>query len=687
MAPATQVDADFPETLARWWADAAHPVAWERWPQERALPFLAALERLMPVKARGLRRTRALAGGLLKVPIVAVTGLLNAGKSSLVAAFLSPEGRRRVLRGIGSSAGTHRFVLWVPRAWAVEEAMREGLSALLVEVFGEPPEPLAEDPAAAREQQRRWQDLSRPLVALDPALDQHRICLLDCPDIQRREVVPGPGSEGGSPVGSARRRALKAAGELCAAVVVVVPRTQLEVRQVDEVLECLPKAARVLAVNFVRAEPPEAVAEEARHALPGFDGPIYIAYDAQHRDYARRTPPWDPGVASGGGADEPDPLPCFFSVQSDPEANQPERIGLERSIHGLARLLPPERCLQERQRRLLGELAAAFAEGLRQLEERLEEEQRRCFEAARGLASELRPLAQAGEEVRIKLDPRVLGDLGEALIRTAPWDVRPFLRGAQKSRRLLRGLREGAEAVRRLVGSLGPKWRDRVEQARARVAEGLLTPPKVAERLRLWSAGCGHHRPAAYWLPVAEEVLRRFQSVESPRISGADWDEVAAGLWAETPKWKARVAVAGSVLVALAAVGLVAFDGGLSLLTVTGLKGLGAGAVTVTAKELAGVLGFGVVAQSAAARRLERWLNQRLARQQWTDFVALTADAVELPRGLLERAGGLDLPPTAPPTPAVRRFGSEVLGLVWIEPEPAGFREGHALLRAAGTNP
>ncbi|RME91094.1 MAG: hypothetical protein D6766_12310 [Verrucomicrobia bacterium] len=683
MAPATRAPSDLPETLARWWADPAHPVARERWPEERVLPFMPALERVAPETAARLRRTQALAGGLLRAPIVAVTGLLNAGKSSLVAAFLSPAGRKRVLRGIGSAAGTHRFVLWMPAAWAADEQLRSGLMALLSEVFGESPEPLAKDAAEALEQQRRRHDLGRPLVASDPALNEHGLCLLDCPDIQRRDELPAPGAAGEPGPGGARRRVLQAAGQLCAAVVVVTPRTQLEVRQVDEVLACLPEAARVLAVNFVRAEPPEVVLDEARRALPAFDGPVFVAYDAHHRDYARHTPRWDPNLG-GAAAASADPLPCFFAVEAEGGANEPDRIGPERSILRLAGRLPPERCLQERQRRLLVELAAGCAEALRRLEERLEAEQRRCREVVRGLVSELRPLAGSGDQMRIKLDARVLGDLGEAIVRTAPWDVRPFLWGSHKSRRLLRSLREGAKAVGRLAGSLGPKWRQRVEQARAQMAEGLLTALMLAERLRLWSAGCGHHQPADYWLPVAEEVLRRFQSLETPAMSGADWDEVAAALWAETPKWKARATVAGSVLVALAAVGLVAFDGGLTLLTVGGLKGLGAGAVTVTAKELAGVLGFGVAAQSAASRRLERWLNERLARQQWADFVALAADAVGLPRGLLETGGGLEVLPTAPPTGAVKPFAAEVLRLVWIEPEPAGLREGHALLGDAG---
>jgi hypothetical protein len=52
-------------------------------------------------------------------PILAVVGMLNAGKSSLVATFLSgkSEGDQRVLIGSGNTEGTHRFVLWLPESW------------------------------------------------------------------------------------------------------------------------------------------------------------------------------------------------------------------------------------------------------------------------------------------------------------------------------------------------------------------------------------------------------------------------------------------------------------------------------------------------------------------------------------------------------------------------------------------
>ena len=50
-------------------------------------------------------------------PILAIAGLLNAGKTSLIAGFLSKKGRERLLIGESNSQGTHRFIVWLPQVW------------------------------------------------------------------------------------------------------------------------------------------------------------------------------------------------------------------------------------------------------------------------------------------------------------------------------------------------------------------------------------------------------------------------------------------------------------------------------------------------------------------------------------------------------------------------------------------
>ena len=84
-----------------------------------------------------------------RCPIIAITGLLNAGKSSLLASYLSPENRNRVLRGLSNDAGTHRFVLWLPKIWWDEPELLSTLISFLTSLFGHAPEHLSNDPEVA----------------------------------------------------------------------------------------------------------------------------------------------------------------------------------------------------------------------------------------------------------------------------------------------------------------------------------------------------------------------------------------------------------------------------------------------------------------------------------------------------------------------------------------------------------
>lgn len=657
-------------------ADPALPVVRQSWPEARDWPLLPALNALLPGRARRLRQSHDFLAGLLRVPIVAVAGLINAGKSSLVAAFLSPEGRERVLRGIERSAGTHRFVLWAPACWRDDPDMQSALTALLADVFTHAPEPLADSPAEAHEQQRTRHRLRQPLLAYDPALDAHGVCLLDCPDIQRRETEDAEG-------GRHRREALQAAGRLCSAVVLVLPRSQIEIDQVDEVLRALPNAARVIAVNLAGREAPEAILAEVRAALPAPDALVYLAYDFNHKGYEERTPAWDPNRPLAPEAIAAGASPCFFAVETDGAVNTPEAVAADRSLLRLADRLPPERLLQERQRELLREFATDLSRAMEELVSGVDRQRDQAAVAARALNAEFAPLLGGDDEGRIKLDTRLVGDLADSLVRTAPWDVRPFLWASHQTRGLIRRLQQGVTGLAGAARGLRRRLREGIEQLGPRIEGGLLGEEVVADRLRLWSATCGAHRDRDFWLGPARDVLRRFRDQERTDLTAAEWDALTAGLWQALPKWKARAAVAGTLVMALAAVALVAFDGGTSLVAVLGIKSLGAGALTVTAKELLGVLGFGVIAQSEAARHLQKQLGGQLARQQLANLLALTFDAVGLPRALLGEGLEKPLPPaTLPVATTPGTFATEQLNLRLAETDSAALRRLERALKA-----
>ena len=84
---------------------------------------------------------------LIDRPTVAVAGMLNSGKTSLVANFLSEHGRTRTLRGSNNDQGTHRFVLWLPEAWRADDELWGLLMSRIGDVVGQAPEMLADDPA------------------------------------------------------------------------------------------------------------------------------------------------------------------------------------------------------------------------------------------------------------------------------------------------------------------------------------------------------------------------------------------------------------------------------------------------------------------------------------------------------------------------------------------------------------
>ncbi len=639
--PMRQAD-DAPETpLARLWARLADPhcaVLRESWPKRREWSFLDALTADAPARARDLELAHRFLTGLLSIPVVAVAGLLNAGKSSLVASFLSPEGRERVLRGVSRSAGTHRFTLWCPAAWQADPVFRGTLESLLLGVFGEAAQPLSVKADEAHGQQRERHRLGSPLLAFDAGLDQHRVSLLDCPDIQRHEE--------GDIAGDRRRIMLQAAARLCSAVFLVLPRSEMEVMQVGEVIEALPKALRVLAVNFCSDESPREISAEARAAWGNIAGVIYIAYDFRHRGYEAFTPAWDPNRRVCPAALATAAMPCFFAVEEDQDTNAPEHVAPGRSLQAISQHVPPERLLQDRQQALLHEfLQRIVREGV-QLAGASTQEQDRLQRAAEGMRDELGRLLERDGDTCIKLDPRLLEDFAISIRRSAPWDLKPFLWASQRVASAFRALRSATRGVREGISG-------RIEAEGRRLASILsdarLDADRLADRLRLWSAAQGAPRDLPFWRPAAERILDRFQRHGDVRLPMAEWEERARDLWKEVPVWRARLAVLTTVLVALAAVAVLSVAGG-PVLVALGLK---SAALTVTVKELLVVVGLGSVAQGEAARRLDEWLRGRVGRQQQSDLLAIAFDEVGLPRSLLE---DLRPPPIVDPRPNPEGF-------------------------------
>ena len=101
------------------------------WPEDQGSGGLEMALREAGKKARFeslIRHVRLLDADL---PVIAVAGLVNSGKSSVATSFLSATGQKRVPRGLSKEEATQRFVLWCPRAWQQDEERRGSLAYVL----------------------------------------------------------------------------------------------------------------------------------------------------------------------------------------------------------------------------------------------------------------------------------------------------------------------------------------------------------------------------------------------------------------------------------------------------------------------------------------------------------------------------------------------------------------------------
>jgi hypothetical protein len=579
------------------------PILERTWPAPLKQSPFDALTEQHPDDAQTLRQRYEFVHGFLIVPLVAIAGLINSGKSSLVASFLSDSGRRRVLRGMHSREGTQRFTLWAPANWENDAPFRNRLDEMLTRVFRHAPEPLSVDAQTASEQQRTKGALAVPLLAFDAALEAHQIGLLDCPDIQR----PQPGEEAGT---NARLEALAAAGEICAGVIVVVDRKQLEVRELQTLLSRMPNATRVYAINLLRQEPAEQVLREAREHFALHNELCFGAYDFDVNANRAFTPAWDPNLATATG----EKFPTFFELSPDPAQNAPESIGPERSILRLAQHIAPDVLRQRRQTELIAELKREFAVTLDSLEASVRASAEQIADARRELYAGCEQLLKINGEVRIKMDPEIASSMAESIRRTAPLDLRAFFiikHGVFSALRTLRNT--GQRAVAALTLRLP------IESAKQKLSDARIDPAQVQAMLALWSAAMGTPRSPADWNEDARCILERFLREERTNMTAEEWDALTSRLWERSERRWARAALVVGFLAMIGAVAMIPFD-------------MGASFIGITAKELAVLTGGGVVFGLAGSSLLQRGLEEHIGRQQFINFFAIACDQLALPR-------------------------------------------------------
>lgn len=598
--------------------------------------------------ARDLAEARAAAAvgeRLLRSPILAVLGQLNAGKSSLVARFLDPANRARLPRGVGAATGTHRFVYWVPQGWLDDPPRLAALEELLAAAHGPGLERLAPDPARAAAQYAAGRDdparLRLPLLAGDRALDRLGFALLDCPDIQTRDQpgratvdspeagdAAGEAADGVGPSDPANQRLdfLASAARICSALVVVWRRDALRDRLLQDLLSTLrgrlADAALHLAVNFVRPaadEPAATLAEpdlirlaDAHHIPPQRR---YLAFDQDIPARADR-PGWrelTPTVAfaSPAGRDasahaEPDagdgfhPRPEFFRVPHPTVAPAFDPAAVPAA--DLLCELPAQLDLAELQRAQLaaraGEVARLLARADTALRTWAEAENARTAEAHAGLLELCREqfADREGRPLQVP-SPQFAGALAAAMTRTAPPLLRgllrlaaPFEKAVGTARAGLTTLRKALSASRRPTAAL----RDELE---ARLQVGGLHLAGADDLARAMQARrwCPATLPLDRLREAWNIVLRDLYDHPVERVDEEALSRLARQLWADLSLGK-KFGVGARAL--LGALGSVAALGGLLIALADG------GAVFLGATAIANALHGGLAAAIAAAGTL-----------------------------------------------------------------------------------
>jgi hypothetical protein len=613
------------------------------YPTEGRESFLNALRRLDPKMSsdvRGSGRQLHTAAQLVDWPTVAVAGMLNSGKTSLVATFLSEPGRQRALRGTNNAQGTHRFVLWLPAAWHNDAELWGLLMSRIGDAVGGPPELLADDPAEAHLQyNNRGGDensLSVPLVATDPQLDSVGIGLLDCPDIVSDEAL-GLGSP------QVRRELLGRAATLCSAFLVVSSAESSRDGTLGDLLriasDLMPGVPRMLAVNKIRArQTPDQVLETFRplarsHGIET----IYAAYDYDVPTSRPYIPGADAALATSLDPDK-EPLPVFFSISEDADDNPPASISDDRLLTALPASLDRGQlfekfrlALQASLRNVIWDDAFALIDlDAHQSQKGTAEAQNCLMDAALDFFAH-REVGGEVSELRLHQSERIIRQLSESFAVTAPWYARWGVRLNARVRRIFGGAGDfmrqltPSAIAQRTAGEVKDKFR-RGEYG------GLMTPERLTQSidrhggtmaLHHWTNDSGALDAAAL-NEASEAAILRFERDDFTSLDPRRLDEAVRQMWSEVPTHK-KLAAGLTPLAAM----LATFGGVLMIPIDFGATHLIASA---SIPELFAAAGLTTLSTLWAGGQSTRNVGHQAARQQLADFHAVLCDTFGVAR-------------------------------------------------------
>ncbi|MCH1440456.1 MAG: hypothetical protein L7W43_12415 [Rubripirellula sp.] len=614
------------------------------YPTDRRDSFLQATRQLAPKLVHDLLATGRqvhTAERLIDWPTVAVAGMLNSGKTSLVATFLSKAGQARTLRGANNNQGTHRFVLWLPAAWEQDAELWALLMERMGNALGKRPEILSADPETAHRQYNNKdgnaEALAVPLIATDPALNSIGIGLLDCPDIVS-DAEFGLGSP------EARRELLGRAASLCSAFLVVASAESSRDSTLGDLLrmaaDLMPGVPRMLAVNKVRPQQTPDLVYETFQPLARSNGieTIYAAYDFE----VPGSVPFIPKLKDEILTEEVthcDRLPVFFSIVEGSNNNPPACIPEDRLLISLPTKLDRgqlfekfSQALTSSLRNVIWEEAYVMLDRDSSAAQRATDKAQQCLlDAALDFFAH-RQIGGEVTELRLHQSERILRQLMDSFSATAPWYARLGVKLNTRLRVIFGGASDllkqltPSALAKRTAGEIKDKFQ-RGEYG------GLMTPETLGSSLERydgalnlphWRMPDGNSLDEKRWLQACEDAIQRFERDDFTALDARRLDEAVREMWKEIPAHKKLVAGLTPLALMLAAFGavlMIPIDGGGTTLV-----------MSASIPELLAAAGLTTLSTFWAGGRNTKNVGQQAARQQLADFHAVLCDTFGVAR-------------------------------------------------------
>lgn len=635
--------------------------------------------RALHVSLSGLLKQLRVFESMSRCPILAITGILNSGKSTLLASYLSPENRRRVLRGLGNDAGTHRFVLWLPKTWWDDAELLNTLISFLSSLFGHPPEHLSSDPDKAALQYNGQviassimhspasdsqpevssknkstspvDGLDVPLIAYDENLNDLRLGLIDCPDIQTGFLSSAPATLEESDLVHSRRRQLEKVGRLCSAFVVLCKMNSLHDEGLLDVLttlrDSMPGVPRLLAVNKVKARySPQVVYEQSRTLVDRFGiRSVFAAYDFRSAFADERVPPKPRRMQ----LDDGEKMPIFFEARNSEgtESTSQSEVAAHANHQDGTRMIAAQQqvdYLFDLGERLdAGTLSRESSRSLRlqlktkaaQVVDWYETNQKRIgvreSDAWQSLADACYEfMAERDAEgnavgLRLQASPAIVQQMADSLQRTAPSWMRISL-SIDKSVRQLHTAIANSTSRFRMLESASESVKRFTKRFRRGEGAQVVTPERLTKAIRGTDLHEAFSRVDESHLRAGCELaMQRFAEEDQSKLNDQELDEWSRQVWEgmswKDKLWKGTQPLAVLTAPLLAAI-LVPIDGGGSAVL-----------VFASVKELLAAAGIAaVMAPMATGGEALGIVHRETPWRQLSDLFALLCDGVGVQR-------------------------------------------------------